>query len=142
MESKQRKLKFRAYDKFHEQYLKQDFVTDFPDTSSLTQEWTFQQLVEYDDYIVEEYTGIKDELHNEIWEGDIIYDPGRQEYFVVEMQYGEWRCAPIYLTEDWSPQELISYSLIEAVKRRKIHKVGGITIHDDLVKLIKEDKLK
>lgn len=87
--AKNRKIKFRAWDKINEKWLDtEDGLTFTDDTSSMP--WEMRDVVDNPDFIVQQFTGLKDKNGKEIYEGDVLKESDHK--FAIKYGYGEWNC--------------------------------------------------
>ncbi len=76
-----REIKFRAWDKIEKiMYLDVQDEYDFICGSKIAE--SFGELLEDEDFIVMQFTGLKDKNGKEIFEGDILFD-GTVKSFVI-----------------------------------------------------------
>lgn len=101
---------------------------------------SFGSLLEDDDYIVMQFTGLTDRHGKEIWEGDIVFDDGGYKEGVRYMgivTYGEWNGAPMFYSNTsifGTPERLMLSKHTEVL--------GNIYEHSSLLTTHKESSLK
>lgn len=87
-----REIKFRAWDTYKKiwiEYKIHEGIVFFLDKS--TGVWVGKYDKRYKEFDLMQYTGLKDMKGKEIYEGDILFETFREEYFKVVFENGSFR---------------------------------------------------
>lgn len=82
-----RKIKFRAWDKLNKEMINFESI-------NFQERRVYKDTVSYrkfNDIELMQYTGLKDMKGKEIYEGDILFETFREEYFKVVFENGSFR---------------------------------------------------